>query len=47
VRELILRLARENSSSGYPRITGELRKLGIAGAASRLAIVARLPPGAR
>ena len=47
MRELILRIARENSSWGYLRIAGELRKLGIAvsGRSVRNILVkAGLPP---
>jgi hypothetical protein len=47
VRELILRLARENDHSGYARIVGELRKLGITVSATLVRNVlarAGLPP---
>jgi putative transposase len=47
VRELILRLARENSSWGYLRIAGELRKLGITVSATSVRNIltnAGLPP---
>jgi putative transposase len=50
VRELILRLARENSSWGYLRIAGELRKLGIAVSATSVRNIltnAGLPPAPR
>src|SRR5205814_8986269 len=50
VRELILRLARENSSWGYLRIAGELRKLGIAVSATsvrNILVKAGLPPAPR
>ena len=47
VRELILRLARENGSWGYVRIVGELRKLGIDVSATLVRTVLRsagVPP---
>jgi hypothetical protein len=50
LRELILRLARENSSWGYLRISGELRKLGIGVSASsvrNILVNAGLPPAPR
>jgi putative transposase len=50
VRELILRLARENASWGYMRIAGELRKLGVAVSATSVRnILVRngLPPAPR
>jgi transposase InsO family protein len=47
VRELIVRLARENTSWGYVRIVGELRKLGISVSATLVRSVlaeASIPP---
>ena len=47
LRELVLRLARENSSWGYLRIVGELHKLGIAVSATsvrNILIRAGVPP---
>src|SRR4029453_16351624 len=50
VRALILRLPRENSSWGYPRIAGELRKLGISVSASsvrNILVKVGVPPAPR
>jgi putative transposase len=50
VRELVLRLARENNSWGYLRIVGELRKLGIDVSATLVRNVLRaagVPPAPR
>jgi len=50
VRELVVRLARENPSWGYQRIIGELRKLGIVVSPSsvrNILVKAGLPPAPR
>ena len=50
IRELVLRLARENPRWGYPRIAGELGKLGITISASsvrRVLLAAGLEPAPR
>jgi transposase len=50
IRELVLRLARENPRWGYPRIAGELLKLGVRVSPStvrRLLLAAGLTPRRR
>src|SRR5205823_11431724 len=50
VRELVVRLARENPSWGYQRIVGELRKLGVCVSPSsvrNILVKAGLPPAPR
>jgi putative transposase len=50
VQELVLRLARENTRWGYPRIAGELLKLGLRGSPStvrRILLAAGFGPALR